>query len=55
MPAKQSNIPKYELETIVRSFLSDIQDFFESEEGKIEYQEWLQQREKEKYDKENAV
>ena len=48
MSAKQSNIPKHELETLARCFLSDIQAFFESEEGKREYQVWLQQREKKK-------
>lgn len=45
MSAKQSNIPKHEIETLTRWFLSDIQAFFESEEGQREYQEWLQQRE----------
>lgn len=45
MSAKQSNIPKHELETLARCFLSDIQAFFESEEGKQEYEEWLHQRE----------
>lgn len=55
MSAKQSEIPKHELETLARCFLSDIQAFFESEEGQREYQEWLQQREKEKCNKENVA
>lgn len=55
MSAKQSEIPKHELEALVRCFLSDIQTFFESEEGKKEYQEWVQQREKEKYDDKNVA
>lgn len=48
MLAKQSNIPKHELESLARCFLSDIQASFESEEGQREYQEWLQQREENK-------
>jgi hypothetical protein len=55
MSAKQREIPKHELETLARCFLSDIQAFFESEEGQREYQEWLRQTEKEKCDKENVV
>ncbi|MCH5297811.1 MAG: hypothetical protein J1E85_09085 [Ruminococcus sp.] len=55
MSAKQSNIPKQELETLARRFLSDIQAFFESEEGQKEYQEWLRQSEKKKHDKDNVV
>lgn len=55
MSAKQSEIPKHELETLARCFLSDIQAFFESAEGQREYQEWVQQREKEKCDNENVV
>lgn len=45
MSAKQSKVPKHELETLARCLLSDIQAFFESEEGQNEYQEWLRQRE----------
>lgn len=47
MSAHKSNIPKEELETIARCFLPDIVAFFESEEGKREFEEWKQQREKE--------
>lgn len=44
MSAKQSQIPKHELEALARCFLSDIQTFFESEEGQREYEEWVQQK-----------
>lgn len=55
MSAKQRKISQNELETLARCFLSDIQAFFEGEEGQREYQEWLRQREKEKDDKKNVV
>lgn len=45
MSAHKSNIPKEELETIARCFLPDIVAFFESEEGKREFEEWKQQKE----------
>lgn len=48
MSAHKSNIPKEELETIARCFLPDIIAFFESEEGKREFDEWKQQKEKRK-------
>ena len=41
MSAKQSNIPKHELESLARVFVDDILAFFETEEGQREYQEWL--------------
>ena len=44
MSAHKSNIPKEELETIARCFLPDIIAFFESEEGKREFEEWKQRR-----------
>ena len=44
MSAKQSDIPKHELETLSRVFINDILAFFESKEGQREYEEWLQQR-----------
>lgn len=40
MSAKQSNIPKHELEKLASSFLPDIIAFFETEEGNREYEEW---------------
>ncbi|MGN0476345.1 MAG: hypothetical protein ACI4HM_03305 [Ruminococcus sp.] len=47
MSAKQSNIPKRELEKLASCFLPDIIAFFETEEGNREYEEWKRQREKE--------
>lgn len=44
----KTTIPKYELEALARCFLPDIINFFESEEGQREYEEWRQQRETEK-------
>lgn len=40
MTANRCNIPKYELEILARHFLPQIQAFFESEEGRKEYEEW---------------
>lgn len=40
MAASKWNIPKRELEALARCFLPDIQAFFESEEGRKEYEEW---------------
>lgn len=40
MAANRSKIPKYELEILARHFLPQIQAFFESEEGRREYEEW---------------
>lgn len=40
MAASKWNIPKHELEALARCFLPDIQAFFESEEGRKEYEEW---------------
>lgn len=34
------DIPDYELEALARCFIPDIQAFFESEEGRKEYEEW---------------
>lgn len=47
MSAKQSDIPKHELEKLARCFLPDIIAFFETEEGRREYEEWKRQSEKE--------
>lgn len=47
MSAHKSDIPKEELETIARCFLPDIVAFFESEEGKREFEEWKRQRKNE--------
>lgn len=40
MVASKCKIPKHELESLARCFLPDIQAFFESEEGRKEYEEW---------------
>ena len=40
MVANRSNIPKHELEILARHFLPQIQAFFESKEGRKEYEEW---------------
>lgn len=41
MAANRSGVPKHELEILARHFLPQIQAFFESEEGREEYEEWL--------------
>lgn len=48
MAANKWNIPKYELEVLARHFLPQIQEFFESEEGKREYEEWKAEQENSK-------
>ena len=40
MAANKCNLPKHELEILARHFLPQIQAFFESEEGRKEYDEW---------------
>lgn len=40
MATSKCNIPKHELEALARCFIPDIQAFFESEEGRREYEEW---------------
>lgn len=45
MASKEYNIPKSEYEKLARTFLPDIIAFYESEEGKKEFEEWKQQRE----------
>ena len=44
MAASKWNIPKHEMETLARCFLPDIQAFFESEEGKKEYEAWKEEQ-----------
>ena len=46
MASKKTEIPKHELQALARAFADDIVAFFESEEGQREYEEWLQQKEK---------
>ena len=40
MAANICNIPKHELQILARHLLPQIQSFFESEEGRREYEEW---------------
>jgi len=43
-----TGIPRHEIEALARVLLPEIQKFFESEQGKREFEEWkLQQAEKE--------
>ena len=44
----KSGVPKHELEAIVRTFLPDIIAFFQSEEGRREFEEWEQEQERSK-------
>ena len=44
----RSDVPKHEVEAIVRTFYPAIVAFFESEEGRREYEEWKMKRDKEK-------
>lgn len=46
MATEKWNIPEHELESLARCFLPDIQAFFESEEGRKEYEEWIEQKAK---------
>ncbi len=42
----ECDVPKYVLQAIVDDMLPDIRAFFESEEGKREFEEWKAQRRK---------
>ena len=39
-----TNIPQHEVEALAQCLLPDIQAFFESEDGKKEYEEWERQQ-----------
>ncbi len=41
---KKSEIPKYELESLARVLLPEIQIYFESDEGKREFEQWKRQK-----------
>ena len=41
-----TGIPKHEIEALARCFFPEIQKFFESEEGKREFEEWKQKQSK---------
>lgn len=55
MAASKWDIPKHELEILVRCFLPDIQAFFESEEGQKEYEAWKEKQAKIKAPKTNKT
>ena len=40
----RSYLPKYEIEAIVRAFYPAIAEFFETEEGKREFEEWKERK-----------
>ncbi|MCH5323859.1 MAG: hypothetical protein J1E39_01475 [Eubacterium sp.] len=42
----ECDVPKHVLQAIVDDMLPDIRAFFESEEGKREFEEWKAEREK---------
>ena len=44
-PTTKSGVPKHIVEALVRTFLPDIIAFFQSEEGRKEFQEWKQEQE----------
>lgn len=50
----RSNLPKYEIEAIVHAFYPAVVAFFESEEGKREFEEWKAKKEAEEADKKNV-
>ena len=45
-PTTKSGVPKHVVEAMVRTFLPDIIAFFESEEGRREFEEWEQEQER---------
>lgn len=44
--AIKMNIPKSEYDRLAICFLPSLHEFFESEEGRKEYNEWLEKQEK---------
>ena len=50
-PKLQSGLPRHELEALTRCLLPDILAFFESDEGRREFEEWKNQQE----DKEEKI
>jgi len=45
-----TGIPKHEIEALARCLLPDIQRFFESAEGKREFEDWKKQLQKSEED-----
>ncbi len=48
MASTKTTIPAKEIESLAKSFLPEIVAFFETEEGKKEFEEWKRQRETKK-------
>jgi len=48
-----TGIPQHEIEALARCLLPEMQKFFESEEGRREYEEWKQQQQSNLNDKQN--
>ena len=48
MASTKNSIPTQEIESIAKTFLPEIVAFFETEEGKKEFEEWKRQRETKK-------
>ena len=46
--AKEEKIPQHEIDTLARCLLSEIQKFFESEEGQKEFREWKRKQRRNK-------
>lgn len=46
MASTNNSIPTQEIESLAKFFLPEIVVFFETEEGKKEFEEWKRQREK---------
>ena len=46
-PINNSGIPQHAIETIARCILPDILAYYESEEGQLEFREWMAKREAE--------
>ena len=42
----RSYLPKHEVEAVVRAFYTAVAAFFETEEGKREFEEWKEKKEK---------
>ena len=48
MASTKNSIPTQEIESLAKVFLPEIVAFFETEEGKKEFEEWKRQRETKK-------
>jgi hypothetical protein len=49
-----SYIPQEMLDSLARHFLPQIKEFFESEEGQREYEEWKKKKEAEKAEEQKS-